>query len=427
MLRDRGLDTVKSIKCVERKPTFREPADQQTYHTLAGMALALTTYYSGKAVQSQFFDYVMGFVILANCVTIGLEIDLAAEGKDLLPGIQELEHVFLTTYVVELILRVFGGWADCFKSAWFQLDLVLVLLGVMSIWVLAPLVEGGAVEVVDKVLVIRILRLVRLVRALRFLKFMQPLWKLVSGLLGSTRTVISAGFLLVGAMYVFACAGVALLAEDEYLLNDDVAGDIVRDNFASVPVLMLTLIQFTSCDSVASIYHPLVLAKPILILYFLPILLVIPISLMNLITAVIVDHAIQCSAHDAELERCRMKCELTHLIPVLNSMFIELDNANLGEINLSEIDPTTMSVPLPPEVLRVLKSHKLQDFLDLLDADGNGKIRQSEWVDGMCCLVLNEVPIENLQMLHLLNRQADDLKALKAALLPGRAGSVHSA
>ncbi|CAK0791730.1 unnamed protein product [Prorocentrum cordatum] len=73
---------------------------------------------------------------------------------------------------------------------------------------------------------------------------------------------------------------------------------------------------------------------------------------------------------------------------------------------------------LPAEVLHALKSYKLEDFFKLLDADGSGMIIQAEWVDGMCCLVLEEMPIENLQVLHMLYRQANDLEELKSALLP---------
>jgi len=258
-----------------------------------------------------------------------------------------------------------------------------------------------------------------LVRALRFLQFMQPLWKLVSGLLGSTRTVVSAAFLIFATIYVFACAGVALFAQDQTLHEDRVAGAIIVEYFQSVPVLMLTLVQFISCDSVAGIYHPLIQVKPAMILYFLPIILVVPISLMNLITAVIVDHAIKASAHDAELERCRLRGRLKELIPLLNRIFIEFDISHDGQLDLMELDLSRVSEALPSEVLDVLKSHKLRDFFNLLDADASGQIDQEEWVDGMCCLVLNEVPIENLQMLHLLSRQARDLEVLTRALLPG--------
>lgn len=131
----------------------------------------------------------------------------------------------------------------------------------------------------------------------------------------------------------------------------------------------------------------------------------------------IVDHAIKVSTHDAELERVCMRNRLRALIPVLKRMFEDFDVSRTGEICLADFDRArTMS--LPPEITKVLKSHKLEEFFHLLDADASGYINQREWVDGMCCLILNEVPIENLQMLHLLYRQASDMDALKAALLP---------
>merc|ERR1719343_944189 len=118
----------------------------------------------------------MGVVIIVNCVCIGVEIDTTVDGSDPATELQVLEHTFLTTYVVELILRILGGWRTCWRSTWFQLDFVLVILGLLSIWVLDLLMQTGgsseenadsdegAIGVLDKVLVMRILRLIRLVR-----------------------------------------------------------------------------------------------------------------------------------------------------------------------------------------------------------------------------------------------------------------------
>ncbi|CAK0849514.1 unnamed protein product [Prorocentrum cordatum] len=139
----------------------------------------------------------------------------------------------------------------------------------------------------------------------------------------------------------------------------------------------------------------------------------------DLITAVIVDHAIQISTHDAELERVCMKSKLRTLIPILNRMFREFDFTRSGHISLADLDLSKIDIALPTEVISVLKSHKLEDFFNLLDADSSGHITQSEWVDGMCCLVLDEVPIENVQMLQMLCKQSADLDALKRALLRG--------
>lgn len=315
-----------------------------------------------------------------------------------------------------------AGWRECLQNAWTRMDFALVSLGVFTIWVLEPLlVIQGTDGWLDKVLVIRIIRLLRFVRTVRFLKFMQPLWKLVKGLLGSNGSVTSAAVLLFGAIYMFACFGVAILGQDEDLLSDPVAGPIVADRFRSIPVLMLTLLQFAYCDGVSLIYYPLVRARPMLLFYFLPILLAVPITIMNLITAVIVNHAIKVSCNDAELERVQLRGKLQGLIPLLTGMFRQFDSKGNGCISFADLDLVRLGAPqkyLPPEVLRALKSYKLEDFFKLLDADGSGRITQTEWVDGMCCLVLDEMPIENLQVLHMLYRQANDLEDLKSVLLP---------
>lgn len=419
VLQDRGLHHEAALHHRSKRPSlnrFRVNGRSST-GSWVYLAWALVHHYARAVVREPKFDYFMGLVILANCLTIGLEIEATASGGSPPLALEVLEHVFLTTYVVELTIRILSDWRHCWKTAWFQLDFVLVLLGVLSIWMLKP-VAGATVGILDKVLVIRILRLIRLVRALRFLALMHPLWKLVSGLLGSTRTVLSAALIMAGVIYVFACAGVALFAQDQGLRDDSVTGPIILDHFQSVPVLMLTLVQFTTCDSVAAIYHPLIRVKPVMVLYFLPILLVVPISLMNLITAVIVDHAIRVSAHDGELERCRLRGRLKELVPMLNRIFVDFDISRDGALDLDEIDLTRSSEKLPTEVLEVLRSHKLRDFFSLLDADASGKIDQGEWVDGMCCLILDEVPIENLQILNMLSRLSSDLEALRNGLLP---------
>ncbi|CAK0880561.1 unnamed protein product [Prorocentrum cordatum] len=412
-LHERGLDA---------PPLAASPALLSSALQLRRPSLVKRTAFG--IIQSPLFDYFMSAIIVANCLVIGLEIQESVGSKTpSSPVFQALEHCFLATYIVELSLRMVSDLQECIRNAWLQLDIALVALGVVTLWVLEPLLlMQGAVEVLDKVLVIRILRLLRFVRAVRFLRVMQPLWKLVKGLLGSNGSVTAAGVLLFGTIYVFACAGVAVIGLDKDLLSDPIAGHIVANRFRSIPVLMLTLLEFTYCDGASQIYHPLVRAKPVLLFYFLPILLVVPMAIMNLgrrITAVIVNHAIKVSCQDAELERIQIRGRLEALVPILNNLFKHLDSEGQGYIRFADLDLARMGIlPMPPEVLRALKSYKLEDFFRLLDADGTGRITQAEWVDGMCCLVLDEMPIENLQMLHVLYRQAKDLKDIKSVLLP---------
>ena len=52
------------------------------------------------------------------------------------------------------------------------------------------------------------------------------------------------------------------------------------------------------------------MAKPILMLYFLPLLMFLSIALMNLITAVLVEHALEHASQEAELARKQKKLEI---------------------------------------------------------------------------------------------------------------------
>jgi len=411
-VQDRGLNQTGptlSLKDVAQAIRFRHPP------LLQRICL--------RVAQNPWFDYLMSAIIFTNCVVIGLEIQESVD-KTIPTSLayQVMETCFLVAYILELSIRLLADWQECLQNSWFQMDIVLVMIGVVTVWVLEPLLlMRGAIGMLDKVLVVRVLRLLRLVRTLRFLKFMQPLWKLVQSLLRAHGSVTAAGMLLFGAIYVFACAGVAVIGVDEELLADPVVGHIVEDRFRSIPVLMLTLLEFVHSDGAAQIYHPLLRTKPWLLFYFLPILLVVPIALMNLITAVIVNHVIKVSSRDTELERVQLRGRLEALIPILNSLFRQFDSEGQGYIRWADLDSARMGAPqtpLPAEVLHALKSYKLEDFFKLLDADGSGMITQAEWVDGMCCLVLEEMPIENLQVLHMLYRQANDLEELKSALLP---------
>merc|ERR1712224_692638 len=81
---------------------------------------------------------------------------------------------------------------------------------------------------------------------------------------------------------------------------DQVFAEIAEVYFTNLQVAMLTLIQFVFMDSAGAIYTPLVLRDPSLLLYFVAIMLIVSISLMNLVTAVIVEGALDQARSDKE-------------------------------------------------------------------------------------------------------------------------------
>ncbi|CAK0875049.1 unnamed protein product [Prorocentrum cordatum] len=378
------------------------------------------------------FDTVIGLIIVLNSLMLGVEIQCDLDGNAACTQrAHDLEHIFLSIFTVELVIRVLAdGWNN-FRSRWFLFDLSLVMMGVFSTWVVHPIVENTSddapgrllLDIVSKVLVMRILRLTRLVRALRIFEQFQEMWKLANGLLRSFRTVMSACIMILLTVFVFACLGVELIFQDSSLMGDPVTAEVIQDHFRSLPVAMFTLVQFATADSIASVYMPIVTKAWYMGVYFGFVWLIVTIKLMNLITAVIVDNAITQADEDREMDLVLRRGELRLLEPTVKRVFERL-NKTPGTKSLSLEDfrselekimqaPVLRDLDLPPELRKVLASGQIVDVCSYLDADRSGEIDEDEFVDGIFNLMLQSVPVETTQMLQMLRSQGKSMKDIE--------------
>ena len=223
---------------------------------------------------------------------------------------------------------------------------------------------------------------------------------------------------------------IELIAKDHQLQQDETTRDILSGNFAGLPSTLLTLLQFVTLDDVADVYFPLIMAKPYLCAFFFPILMFISVGLMNLVTASLVENAMQTAALEAEEERLKLKkkvknaeasvvqastsrrkhqcrvrdasfvvsCAVPHSIiyiylyilysdihfPVLPStkalpslieIFHQLDADHSGLITHDEVENVPVSI-LPPRVLDSICVENMADIFDYLDVDGTGELTQ---------------------------------------------------
>merc|ERR1740129_2222175 len=107
-------------------------------------------------------------------------------------------------------------------------------------------------------------------------------------------------------VYGFACVGAELIAQNPNLMSDPNTSDILETNFRSISVIMLTLMQFTTSD-MTPIYFPLITSDPWLAIYFGIGFLIISILLMNLVTASLVNNAIDQGKADQEMKIKHLK------------------------------------------------------------------------------------------------------------------------
>jgi hypothetical protein len=365
------------------------------------------------------FDFCMGAVISANAIMTGVEIEENYTEGHVTEGVAVAEHIFLVIFVIEILMRsvTAPNWNEC-RSFWFMFDVFLVTLGAIVEWVLTPLVQAAVnssmMTVLNQLLILRVFRLLRLARVLRLIEFFEELCRLTNGLINSAKTIMSACVFIVAMLYVFSCLGFDALSTSESLKADPVTESIVQRHFGSLRLSMLSLARFVLADSVHSIYEPIVFTNPMFIPFFLFVTLFISISLMNLVTAAIVNTAISQSNDDAMERRRGMRKMVKRLIPDIAKLFDDLDADKSGFLVAEELSDTFFDhVTIPKRLESILRHEKLSDLFEFLDMDGSGEVTREEFVDGVVHLVLQNQPFETSQTLQLLRSQQANIRDIR--------------
>lgn len=353
-------------------------------------------------VESPIFEAVLSVVIFANAITIGIEADMSIQNdEEEMTWSLIVEVLFLVIYIVELIIRLVANKWRCFRDPWFIFDFVLVTVSLLG-QIIGAVASFPAV--IQQVLILRALRLLRVIRALRMIKQMRAVWRLVSGLLTSCNTMMSTLALLSLVLYIFAVLGIEMIAKDDSLQADVVTNRIIQENFSSLWVIMMTLSQFVTMDSIASIYIPLIKKKPELSTYFVALVIIVSIALMNLVTAVLVegalDHARQEKEEDVKLSNSKFR----EMIPQLQSLFESLDTDNSGELQKTEIEAAEREkrAEIPADILDKASVASMTELFEKLDVDKSGSLKSAEFIEGCMNIFLLEVPVRDLMMMKMI-------------------------
>merc|ERR1719217_1385579 len=149
-------------------------------------------------------------------------------------------------------------------------------------------------------------------------------------------------------------------------------------------------------DSIGSVYTPLVHKSPYLIAYFMCFLIVVSVSLMNLVTAVIVDGALEQSRQDKEVQKAYEKQTIKKMIPVIKHLFKELDKEGNELLTLDEL--INAGDEVQEEMQKIMQKDEVADIFDLSDTDGSGEISIDEFCDGLTRMHTSDQPVEFIRL-----------------------------
>jgi len=359
-----------------------------------------------RFVAGKTFETLMSVVILLNCGTMGLEAH--ATVIDMGPYVNIFllvaENAFTGMFTVELVLRfkVFGRrmfWPLSGESCWNIFDSILVIFtGILFVWVL-PLcamifadLDFAGNSMIRVFTVFRAFRVIRLVRVVQQVQFFHEVWLLLRGLQSSARTLFWTVVVIFFLTYVFAIFGIVLIGKPLVDRFSEDGNDMQGEHYdlqrlvevvGTLPDLMFTLIQVLNGDSWTAIVKAIQNYQPYAWIYFYLYVSVASLVLMNLVTAIIVEHALNTSKADEELQQASREKLYRLELNKLNSLFMMMDADGDGMLCWDEFQESFNDFEMQ-EKWRLLdfKQADCKELFHLLDT-GDGNIDTDEFFAGL--------------------------------------------
>lgn len=347
-----------------------------------------------RVVNSQWFESLIGLIIVGNCVTMGIEADMQMGKVEHMKGfLNATEHVFTAAFFLEFIARVIVfGWSSFMPQVnffnFFDAQLVLIT-GVLATWIL-PLTGADSQSLMRTLSVLRAFRLMRLVRLVRKVEIFHEVYVLLRGLTESMRTLIWTIVVIFFLTYVFAVFGVVLISvELQDLLEDEVdpGNRLELTELLSVMngvfPMMYTLVQVLTQDSWNGIARPMQRHIQWSFVFFYLYLCIAAVVLMNLVTAIIVENALAHAKKDEDaLLRNKMKAKMEELAK-FRTLFNEMDIDGDGMLDWGEFE-LAFENPDVATKLRLLDFEKAdcKEVFQLLDT-GDGMLSLEEFFEGL--------------------------------------------
>eukprot|EP00747_Dinoflagellata_sp_TGD_P051700 gnl/TRDRNA2_/TRDRNA2_147491_c0_seq1.p1 gnl/TRDRNA2_/TRDRNA2_147491_c0~~gnl/TRDRNA2_/TRDRNA2_147491_c0_seq1.p1 ORF type:complete len:263 (+),score=53.36 gnl/TRDRNA2_/TRDRNA2_147491_c0_seq1:73-789(+) len=198
-----------------------------------------------------------------------------------------------------------------------------------------------------------------------------------------------------------------LVARNKQAIESDVAfAATVEEHFSSLGMTAVTMTRFIFMDSVGDIYRSLIKYDWTLVFYFSCIVLSVPIVLMNLITAIIVNAALEQADKDKTMKQEQDRLRRASLIDELKELFTELDEDGSAEISPEEI--MNASDDVKRMLLEITHLNDLDSVFMELYREKNKSKRIEEFCEGISKIAFSEVPAETrLVKIHVEELHAD--------------------
>lgn len=369
------------------------------------------------------FDLVIAAIVCFNSILLGLQVDHQARSNKELDAYKYMEWLCNFVYTAELALRVMDQgciWCSGNSRWWMLFDAILVAISWLDLiaGLLFTQFDMGGGGAVPKLL--KVTRLARIMRIVRMVRFLQPL-RIMTGLIwGSMMQLMWLFLLLFGVMYVFAVV-LTQGASDYRFSTSPRSSQIVSEVekyfgnlIKSIYTLFLSMTGGVSWGEPADNTQQVGQIYWIVFLFFV---FFIFFSVLNIVTGVFVDGAIQQANEDRAtmIEKAmeiREQCAKS-----LADLLQEIDIDRSGYISREEWDLALANDKIIATMDGLqIDARQTEHLFAMLDHNSDQIVEIEEFVTGMTRLKGTAKAID----LHLLMSKVADLHQIVRALCSHR-------
>mmetsp|Transcript_88174 Transcript_88174/g.222541 ORF Transcript_88174/g.222541 Transcript_88174/m.222541 type:complete len:572 (+) Transcript_88174:113-1828(+) len=364
------------------------------------------------------FNMLVGVIITANAITIGLEIDVRSGGNSAPFIWYVLEMIFCFLFVAELVLRLYFHKLEYFASPrskpirdkdgelpppptfmkslenyWYELpqrlkysnimDFAIVVTSILDTFILQPLGSGGSARFVS---MLRFVRLLRLVRLVRLFKIFKELWLVANGLINAMKTLLWVCVMIFIVCYIAGIFTTLMIGHNDHLYDPYFrsSGWDHEIFFATVPRSVFTLFQVVTLDQWSDgVARHVIKNQPGMIAFFLVLICIVTFGLLNIIVGVVVENALSTAAKDQNKIKKAKDRDRQMVFNQLREIFEDADLDNSGTLTYEEVEVAISK----PEIYNKLRMIDFpvddpQQIFALLDYDDSGELTIDEFITG---------------------------------------------
>jgi len=342
--------------------------------------------------ESDNFHMIIGIVIFANAIVIGLETEYGREHFII------IENIFNACFFIEMCLRMRqlgcgGYWSD----AWNWFDFSLVMIGTLDLWVMpffAPAKHVAAVKhkqvgyQFSVLRLLRILRLLRVLRVVRLFRMFQQLYLIMQAFNKAFQVVLLIGVLVAILDYAIAIILTQSIGHNATWWGDD--KHQIEEWFGTIPSSMQTLFLVMTLTGWADIADKVTTVVPEWLVYTVLVLYIMITSytMISLVTGIISESLITSQQEFRRKQLTKMDGKRRGLVTELRDFLYEMHEDEQDELGAIEAEDLKTSVRGDNALLDkladtgVLIDEKgVLSLIDKLSADGTQRINIPYFVD----------------------------------------------